>query len=100
MTKNFQKAMSENGVDTIYFNENFWHYVPNWEHFLAKSTACSAKYPFADPSDNGKARVRPGDVPAGGGYPRRTLFMGIPVKMAAGRIEAIAAAAQKAAKAI
>ena len=100
ITKKFQKAMSENGVDLIYFYENFWHYLPNWEHFIAKCTACSAKYPFADPSYKGKAQYGREMYPKAEEILPRTLFMGIPVKMADGRIESIAAAAQKAAKAI
>jgi 8-amino-3,8-dideoxy-alpha-D-manno-octulosonate transaminase len=100
IAKKFQKAMSENGVDLIYFYENFWHYLPNWEHFIAKCTACSAKYPFADPSYKGKAQYGREMYPKAEEILPRTLFMAIPVKMADGRIESIAAAAQKAAKAI
>jgi 8-amino-3,8-dideoxy-alpha-D-manno-octulosonate transaminase len=100
VAKKFQKAMSENGVDLIYFYENFWHYLPNWEHFIAKCTACSAKYPFADPSYKGKAQYGREMYPKAEEILPRTLFMGIPVKMADGRIETIAAAAQKAAKEI
>ena len=100
LTKKFQKAMSENGVDLIYFYENFWHYLPNWEHFIAKCTACSAKYPFADPSYKGKAGYGRELYPKAEEILSRTLFMAVPVKMASGRIETIAAAAQKAAKAI
>jgi 8-amino-3,8-dideoxy-alpha-D-manno-octulosonate transaminase len=92
--------MSENGVDLIYFYENFWHYLPNWEHFIAKCTACSAKYPFADPSYKGKAEYGRELYPKAEEILPRTLVMGIPVKMSAERIETIASAAQKAAKAI
>ena len=37
--KTFQKALAAEGIGTTCFKDNFWHYVPNWEHFLAKSTA-------------------------------------------------------------
>ena len=100
VAKKFQKAMSENGADLIYFYENFWHYLPNWEHFIAKCTACSAKYPFADPSYKGKAEYGREMYPKAEEILPRTLFMAIPVRMAAERLETIAAAAQKAAKAI
>jgi len=92
--------MSENGVDFVYFYENFWHYLPNWEHFIAKCTACTARYPFADPSYKGQASYGRELYPKAEEILSRTLFMAIPVKMPAGRIEQIAAASEKAAKAI
>jgi len=42
----FQNLLAAEGVDTVCYKRNLWHYVPNWEHFLAKSTANSKKYPF------------------------------------------------------
>ncbi len=99
-TKKFQKAMSENGVDLIYFYENFWHYLPNWEHFLSKSTVNSKKYPFMDPSYKGKAEYGREMYPKAEEILSRTLFMAIPVKMASERLETIAAAAKKAAAAL
>ena len=99
-TKAFQKAMSESGVDFVYFFENFWHYLPNWEHFIAKCTACTAKYPFADPSYKGKAAYGRELYPKAEEILSRTLFMAIPMKMPAGRVEQIADAAQKASKAL
>ncbi len=99
-TKAFQKAMSAQGVDFVYFYENFWHYLPNWEHFIAKCTACSSNYPFADPSYKGKASYGRELYPKAEAILSRTLFMAIPVKMAESRVETIAAASEKAAKAI
>jgi 8-amino-3,8-dideoxy-alpha-D-manno-octulosonate transaminase len=99
-TKAFQKAMSAQGVDFIYFYENFWHYLPNWEHFLSKSTVNSKKYPFMDPSYKGKAEYGRELYPKAEDIMSRTLCMIIPIKMADGRVEAIAAAAQKAGKQI
>ncbi|MGE5856482.1 MAG: DegT/DnrJ/EryC1/StrS family aminotransferase, partial [Syntrophaceae bacterium] len=99
-TKAFQKAMSAQGVDFIYFYENFWHYLPNWEHFLAKSTVNSKKYPFMDPSYKGKAEYGRELYPKAEDIMSRTLFMIIPIRMPAGRVEQIAEAAQKAAKQI
>jgi 8-amino-3,8-dideoxy-alpha-D-manno-octulosonate transaminase len=99
-TKAFQKAMSAQGVDFVYFYENFWHYLPNWEHFIAKCTACSAKYPFADPSYKGRASYGRELYPKAEAILSRTLFMAVPVKMPAGRVEQIDDAAQKASKAL
>ena len=50
----FQNLLAAEGVDTVCYKRNLWHYVPNWEHFLARSTANSKKYPFTDPTYKGK----------------------------------------------
>jgi 8-amino-3,8-dideoxy-alpha-D-manno-octulosonate transaminase len=55
--------------------------VPNWEYFLAHSTANSQKYPFADPSYRGKVDYSRENIPHAEDILGRTLIMGIPVKM-------------------
>ncbi len=45
-TQKFQNLLSAEGVDTVCYKRNLWHYVPNWEHFLAWSTPNSKKYPL------------------------------------------------------
>ncbi|OIP93255.1 MAG: aminotransferase [Syntrophaceae bacterium CG2_30_49_12] len=79
--ENLQKALSAEGIDTVCFKKNLWHYVPNWEHFLANSTANSQKYPFADPSYRGKVDYNRESIPHAEDILGRTLMMGIPVKM-------------------
>ena len=94
--KAFQKALSAEGVGTICFKENFWHYVPNWEHFLAKSTA-QTKSPFTDPR-NRKVTFSRKAIPRAEDLLGRTLIMGISVKMPAARMKAIRKAIANAAK--
>ncbi len=65
----FQKALGENGVDTVCFKNNFWHYVPNWEHFLAWSTANSKTLPLHQSAVPGPDRLRPPSDSPGRGYP-------------------------------
>jgi hypothetical protein len=60
----------------------------------------SKKYPFMDPSYKGKAEYGRELYPKAEDIMSRTLFMIIPIKMADGRVEAIAAAAQKVGKQI
>ena len=81
MAENLQKALSAEGIDTVCFKKNLWHYVPNWEHFLAHSTANSKKYPFADPSYKGKVSYSRENIPRAEDILGRTLMMGISVKM-------------------
>lgn len=96
-TKAFQKALKAEGIDTIRWKDNFWHYVPNWEHFLAKSTANSKKQPFSD-RRNRKVTYSRKAIPHAEDLLGRTLFMGINVKMPAAQMKAIRKGIEKAAK--
>jgi len=93
----FQKAMADKGVDAVIFKKNAWHYVPNWEHFLAKSTANSKKYPFADPINKGAVKYDRKSIPQAEDLLGRTLVIGISVKMPKERFNKIKAAIEKAA---
>jgi len=74
------------GIGTTCFKDNFWHYVPNWEHFLAKSTA-QTKSPFTDPRTARLFYSRKA-IPNAEDLLGRTLIMGINVKMPATQDEA------------
>jgi len=95
-TMAFQKALKAEGIDTVRFKDNFWHYVPNWEHFLAKSTANSKQHPFSDPRNRKVAYSRKA-IPRAEDLLGRTLIMGINVKMSAARLRAIKKGIEKAA---
>ena len=45
----FQKSLTDKGVAAIYFRNNLWHYLPNWEHVLERKTVWRSTYPFAGP---------------------------------------------------
>lgn len=98
--KRFQKALSEEGVDTVCWKDNRWHYVPNWEHFLAQSTASSKKYPFRDPGYKGKFSYGRDMIPKAEDILGRTLFMGVPIRMPEGRLDTVRKAVVNAAKAV
>lgn len=98
-TRVFQSALKAEGLDTVLWKDNFWHYVPNWEHFLAKSTANSKKQPFSDPR-NKKVTYSRKQIPHAEDLLGRTLFMGISVRMPAARMKAIRRAIENAAKKI
>ena len=96
----YQQALRAQGVDTVRYKDNAWHYVPNWEHFLAKSTANSKKYPFNDPTYRGKAAYRREDIPQAEDILGRTLVMAIQVKMPAEKIASLQQGIVRAAEAI
>mgnify|MGYP002682215902 FL=1 len=98
LAKKFQKVLAENGVEAVCYRENRWHYVPNWEHFLAQATASSTKYPFTDPCYRGKVVYRREDIPRAEDILGRTLVMSISVRMPKERLDAISLAVEKATK--
>jgi 8-amino-3,8-dideoxy-alpha-D-manno-octulosonate transaminase len=93
-----QKALGENGVDTVCFKNNLWHYVPNWEHFQAWSTANSQRFPFTNPLYRGKIDYGRHLIPQAEDILGRTLVLGISVKMSGERLANIKAAIEKAAE--
>lgn len=97
--RTYQQALRAEGIDSVRYKDNAWHYVPNWEHFLARATASSTQYPFADPSYKGSVTYRREDIPQAEDLMGRSLVMGIQVKMTEEKIAAlrqgIAKAAQK-----
>jgi 8-amino-3,8-dideoxy-alpha-D-manno-octulosonate transaminase len=96
----FQKALSGEGVDTVCFKKNLWHYLPNWEHFLARSTANSKKYPFTDPSYKGKVNYDRSTIPRAEDILGRTLVMNISVIMPKEKFAKIKEGIEKAAKSL
>jgi len=45
----FQKTLSGKGISAVYFKNNFWHFLPNWEHVLEKKTVWPGPFPFGGP---------------------------------------------------
>ncbi len=94
----FQKLLAQGGFDTTCYKSNLWHYVPNWEHFLAFSTASSKKYPFKDKGYKGKVKYSRKSIPFAEDILGRTLVAGISVKMSRERLDMIAKAILDASK--
>lgn len=99
-TKAFQKALSAQGIDTVRYKDNLWHYVPNWEHFLARSTANSKRHPFTDPTYKGKVNYRRENIPQAEDILGRTLVIAIQVKMSEEKIAGLKKGIEKAAQQI
>ena len=81
-----------------FLKKNLWHYLPNWEHFLARSTANSKRYPFTDPSYKGKANYNRSTIPRAEDILGRTLVMNISVRMPGEKFAKIKEGIEKAAK--
>ncbi len=98
ITKKIQKALSNEGIGTVLFKENLWHYVPNWEHLLSQSTANSKKYPFTNPMYKGKVDYSRASIPQAEDILGRTLFMQIFVNMPEEKMKSIVGGIEKVSK--
>jgi 8-amino-3,8-dideoxy-alpha-D-manno-octulosonate transaminase len=49
----FHRNYTEKGLPAVYFKNNFWHFLPNWEHVIARKTIWPGPYPFAGPPYGG-----------------------------------------------
>lgn len=49
MASAFHRIITAKGVSAIYFNNNFWHFLPNWEHLIERKTVWPGPYPFGGP---------------------------------------------------
>ena len=49
----FHRHYTEKGLPAIYFKNNFWHFLPNWEHVIGRKTVWPGPYPFAGPPYGG-----------------------------------------------
>lgn len=85
----FQQALKSEGVDTIYYKDNAWHYALRWEHLIARATPNSKQFPFTNPQYKGDVTYDASFIPNAEALLGRTLFMTIPVKMSEERMESI-----------
>jgi len=95
----FQNALKNEGVDTIYYKDNKWHYAPRWEHLIARATANSKQYPFTNPQYRGNVTYDTSTIPNAEALLGRTLFMTIPVRIAEEKMESIIRGIEKSAAA-
>ena len=98
LTRKFQKALADEGVASIYYKENAWHYAPRWEHLIAGATANSKQYPFKNSMYGGTVTYDVANIPQAEDLIGRTLFMIIPVKMSDEKRDSILGGIRRAAK--
>lgn len=46
----FHKEITGKGLQAIYFRNNFWHFLANWEHLIGKKTPWPGPFPFGGPT--------------------------------------------------
>lgn len=59
----FHKSIVEKGLSAIYFKNNLWHFLPNWEHVIGRKTVWPGPHPFAGPIYGKEATYSKGMLP-------------------------------------
>jgi 8-amino-3,8-dideoxy-alpha-D-manno-octulosonate transaminase len=95
--RTFNKALTDAGAGAIYFKGNTWHFFPKWEHLLGEKTLGKSGWPFKRQGCREDITFSPDSLPKSNALFDRLLVYPIPIKMAAGRLETILKAIEKAA---
>ncbi|MEW6347950.1 MAG: DegT/DnrJ/EryC1/StrS family aminotransferase [Thermodesulfobacteriota bacterium] len=83
----FHKRLSEKGVAAIYFRNNLWHFLPNWEHLIQRKTVWRSTYPFAGPIYGGDFQYSPDMLPQSTAILDRFLALPVFLQMDEERIQ-------------
>jgi len=71
----FHKNITDKGVPAIYFKNNLWHYLPNWEHVIGKKTVWPGPHPFGGPLYAREAEYSRGMLPQTSAIIERLVVM-------------------------
>lgn len=85
----FQKGLAAKGVQAIYFKDNLWHYLPNWEHILHKKTIWAGPHPFGGPIYGKDFGYSPDMLPKSDAILERLLVIPVSLQMDEGKIRDI-----------
>lgn len=87
----FHRSFVQKGLTAIYFKNNFWHFLPNWEHLIEKKTAWPGSYPFESPLYNGQITYSKEMLPRSTSVLERLVVLPIFLNMPSETITRIAA---------
>ncbi len=96
----FHKSIVEKGLSAIYFKNNFWHFLPNWEHVIERKTIWPGPYPFAGPIYGKEAKYSTDMLPKSKAIVERLVVIPIFLQMDEERIRRMVMELQAAAEEI
>mgnify|MGYP000855927047 FL=1 len=88
-TLEFHKRLTSNGVSAIHFQNNLWHFLPNWEHLIGQKTAWPGCFPFGKPYCQSEISYSPDMLPRSADYLSRTIVLPISLKLDRASIDRI-----------
>jgi 8-amino-3,8-dideoxy-alpha-D-manno-octulosonate transaminase len=97
--KAFNQVMSEEGVGTVYWFDNLWHYYEKWEHLLEGKSLLRYGYPFKTASGEVRCNYANLELPKTTELLSRAVTMPISINMEE-QIPKILKAIDKASRAI
>jgi 8-amino-3,8-dideoxy-alpha-D-manno-octulosonate transaminase len=97
--KAFNQAMTDEGVGSVYWYDNTWHYYEKWEHLLEGKSLLRSGYPFKTESGESRCDFKGLDLPKTSALMSRAITLQITINMDE-QIPGIIKAIEKAAKAI
>jgi 8-amino-3,8-dideoxy-alpha-D-manno-octulosonate transaminase len=96
----FHKRLAANGVSAIYFKNNLWHFIHNWEHLLEKKTAWPDSFPFCKPFCQSEIQYSSNMLPKTQDYLARTIVLPISLKLTEAAIDNVCSQIEAASKEI
>ena len=79
--KAFQQYLAGKGLSAVYFKDNFWHFLPNWEHLIGRKTARGGDFPFSGPAYGGDFRYSPDMLPASAAIVEKLVVIPVSLQM-------------------
>jgi len=86
----FQKFLGDKGVPSVYFKNNLWHYLPNWEHLIGKKTLWPGPHPFSGPIYGREFEYSAEMLPKSDGILERLVVIPVSLEMDEARVRSIA----------
>ncbi len=83
----FHKRLTSAGVSAIFFKNNLWHFIHNWEHLLSKKTAWPGSFPFVEPFCKDEIGYSSDMLPKAAKYLSRTIVLPISLKLTESAID-------------
>lgn len=77
----WKRVMAEEGVGTVYWYENDWHYYERWEHLLEAKSLVRSGYPFKTVSGETRCEYEKSALPKTAGLLSRALTIPITLHM-------------------
>jgi 8-amino-3,8-dideoxy-alpha-D-manno-octulosonate transaminase len=77
----FHKRFTDQGFSAIYFKNNLWHFLPNWEHLIGRKTVWPGPYPFAGAPYGGDFKYSPEMLPKTTGIVERLVVIPVFLQM-------------------
>ncbi|HTY24454.1 MAG TPA: DegT/DnrJ/EryC1/StrS family aminotransferase [Desulfomonilaceae bacterium] len=87
--RGFHKSLTQKGLSAIYFRDNFWHFLSNWEHLIERKTAWGGEFPFSGPPYGGDFRYSKDMLPISSAILERFVVIPIFLQMDEELIERI-----------